>query len=567
MFCPFCGKENENENAFCMYCGESLVELVDDIKISESEQVDDIQPPVGEQVEDLQPSELDQVEPLGVEQPQQPQSTRFEQAQYTHSPGPKQEKRPPKPKSTKLPLQRSASLSRTPIKHIALIAAGMLILAAVLVVIASSNISRIRASGEEYTYVVQEKNTSEPFVVVARMKAGGKNVLELANDRDGYIPSPIFDGISRKLFSPTGKNFAMREQNTSGDLMLFSDDGSIPVYLGYRDLISLAEGFSQDGKYFALSYYDRSTEELATHIYDTKGNQLLTYDAAVFGAFLPTGNRFVVFETDNTNNLTITGISAVDIITGDISFVTNLEEPFTRMNLFTSADGREIYFIQGAELMSVSTSGGAAKSIYKFDSANSLAFAAPDKKNLVILDVISGTNSADLILYDPASNRRVRIDKEVSYFSPLHNLYGEAPVKFSPDGRFVAYLANKDGKSELFVANIDSRQRTSMVSGSSWITFSFSPDKKRIAYIDGRSSTSGGSLFIREYDGSNRTRLDTNVWSIQFDSTGRYVYYSKPDNLSSRRPETELYRIRYDGKNKELLMPAEDGILTFVNTN
>jgi Tol biopolymer transport system component len=124
-------------------------------------------------------------------------------------------------------------------------------------------------------------------------------------------------------------------------------------------------------------------------------------------------------------------------------------------------------------------------------------------------------------MYDPQTNRRVRIDKEIAFPNDRQSLYGDAPIKFSTDGRYAAYMINKEGRFELFVTNIETRQRTSMVSGSNWVTFAFSPDNKRIAYVDGRSTTEGGSLFVRDIDGGNRTRLDTDVWSFKFDSRGR----------------------------------------------
>jgi hypothetical protein len=34
--------------------------------------------------------------------------------------------------------------------------------------------------------------------------------------------------------------------------------------------------------------------------------------------------------------------------------------------------------------------------------------------------------------------------------------------------------------------------------------------------------------------------------------------------MSSGRPESEMFRIQVDAKNKELVLPAEDGILTFL---
>jgi Tol biopolymer transport system component len=504
MFCPYCGQENENENTFCMFCGKSL-----------SGQVEN-----------------------------------SEQAAIQHKTTPSK-KRPDKP-----------------FLLYSVIAIGALFMAAVLLVniIIAPNLFSPLSGGEILIYSVQERSITGPFSAIVRVNADGKNPLELAHDRDGYYPTNVYRGFTRNIFSTTGKNFVMREKESSGDLMLFADDGSIPIYLGYRGTSGISEGFSPDGKYFAYTHYDLSRNEIATHVYDIKGNQLLTLDGAVFGAFLPDGNKMVVIETDIDRNVIFSGLAVIDINRGEISFLTEFDDTAQRLPLiFVSSDSRQVYFVQSNYLASIPINGGAIKKIYEFESPNSQAFLAPDKNNLVILDAYLQNDSADLILFDPQTSRRVRIDKDLNLYHNFHAMYGEAPIKFSPDGKFLAYMVTKDRKYDLYITNIETRQRSLMVGGSEWISFEFSPDKKRIAYIDGRSGSKGGNLFVREYDGSNRIRLDTDVWSFQFDQKGRSVYYFKVDNLGSSRAESEMYKINMDAKNKKVVLPADKGIMSFLS--
>jgi hypothetical protein len=263
---------------------------------------------------------------------------------------------PPAPQSNQksqgfLPYLLSISRTR-PI----LIAAGVLILILVVAFLIVPNVANVGAGGGDLTYVVQENSVSGPFETIVRMNAGSNNVFELASDPEGYYPSNIyFTGISRKILSPTGKNFVLRERSFTGDLMLFSDDGNIPVFLGYQDQIGITEGFSPDGKYFAFSFFDENREELGTHVYDTQGTQILNFEFAIFGSFLPDGNKMIVYETEYIDELIIKNISVVDVLTGEITIATNQELNISDLTSlpFSSGDGEEIYFSNAGQLLSV----------------------------------------------------------------------------------------------------------------------------------------------------------------------------------------------------------------------
>lgn len=508
MYCPYCGEENEGENPFCMFCGKPL--------------------PGRGGVEEASSTGVSQVTPL------------------------------PRRKRD------------VPVLLISAIAGGVLFIGAIIALFVFV-VPRLIAGvgGGHYFYVVQESSASDPFSAIMLTKADGKSDLELARDRDGYYPSNMAIGLGRTFISPTGKHFVVREKEISGDLLLFADDGSIPVYLSDRSLATWSEGFSPNGKYFAYTNFDQSNNEVATYIVDNKGNPLVILDRAVFGAFLPDSNSLVAVELDIEDN-SYTGLVLLDITRREVNYLESLDQDDDNGSRsyprpFVSPDGKQVYFFSGASLMSVPANGGAVTTVYRFDAENSSAYFAPDEKNLVLLDVDPSSGVADLLLFDPQSNRRVRIDSDIYTISRTRSMYGEANIKFSPNGKYVAYLVYDNGSYDLYVTNIESRQRVRLAGGSNWISFAFSPDNKRIAYIDGRSATRGGSLFISEFDGSDRKRLDTDVWSFQFDSRGRNVFYFTVDDLSRRRPQSELYRIRIDGKNKDLIMPAEDGILTFVS--
>jgi Tol biopolymer transport system component len=509
MYCPYCGEENEGDNQFCMFCGQTMP---------------------GHEEKMGTPT-------LGVGQI------------------------PYKPKEkTKIPVRQISVIVGAALFIIAVITIGIFVVPRVF--------SGMKS--DHYIYVRQDTSTSGGFSSIVLSKADGKSDFELAGDRVGYYPVDSLYGLQQRFISPTGNHFFLRERGLRGDLLLFSNDGSIPVYLSDKSSAGWPEGFSPDGKYLAFTTFDQTNIEIATHIVDNSGNLILTLEGAMFGAFLPDSNKVVVVETELVDEF-FTSLILVDINRGDITFLASLDMDGEEVSYlfpprpFVSPDGRQVYFFSGMDLMSVPISGGAVSTVYRFDSQASSAYFAPDKKHLVLLDVEPGFQEADLLLFDPQSNRRIRIDSEIYIRDRIRSMYGEENIKFSPDGKTVAYLVIRDERLELYVYNIERRQRTRLASGSAWISFAFSPDGKRIAYIDSRSATSGGNLFISELDGSDRKRLDTDVWSFQFDARSRNIYYFTVDDASRRRPESEMFKIRIDGTKKEMIMPAENGILTFID--
>jgi Tol biopolymer transport system component len=509
MFCPYCGEENEGENQFCMFCGQTM--------------------------------------------PGYEGAVGMPTAAVNQSGSILQQKR-------KIPLGQISIIVGTALLLIVVITAVVYIVPRIFT----------GAGSDHFIYVIQDSSTSGGFSSIMLTKADGKSDFELASDRVGYYPGESFFSLQNSFISPTGTHFFLRERDLTGDLLLFSNDGSIPVYLSDKSSAGWPEGFSPDGKFFGFTTYDQTNNEIATHIVDNRGSLILTLEGAMFGAFLPDGNKVVVVETELVDEL-FTSLVLADINRGDITFLASLDmngEEVTSQyppKPFVSPEGRQVYFFSGMDLMSVPITGGVVTTVYRFDSQASSAYFSPDKKHLVLLDVEPGFQLADLLLFDPQNNRRIRIDSDINIRGRTRSIYGEENIKFSPDGKSVAYLAFRDGRQELYVYNIESRQRTRLVSGSTWISFAFSLDKKRIAYIDSRSATRGGNLFISELDGSDRKRLDTDVWSFQFDARGRNIYYFTVDDASRRRPESEMFKIRIDGTKREMIMPAEYGILTFID--
>ena len=97
---------------------------------------------------------------------------------------------------------------------------------------------------------------------------------------------------------------------------------------------------------------------------------------------------------------------------------------------------------------------------------------------------------------------------------------GRAPV-WSPDGRRLAFVRVAGGKAAIYVMNADgSGQRQVIQDPNDWISgLSWSPDGRRLAFSSGRDQVAG-ELYLVNADGTKLVRLTTNrfgdngpVWS------------------------------------------------------
>ncbi len=120
-------------------------------------------------------------------------------------------------------------------------------------------------------------------------------------------------------------------------------------------------------------------------------------------------------------------------------------------------------------------------------------------------------------------------------------LFGAQP-RWSPDGRKIAFLSDRDGDLEVYVMNSDgSRQRNLTRNEARELAPAWSPDGERIAFTRGRTGTS--KVYVMNSDGSGLQRLTHHgrrpVWSadgqhIAFDNRGE-LYAMNADGSGQRR--------------------------------
>jgi len=507
MHCINCGKENEEGNQFCMYCGAELYKP--EAASSEPEIVKEATPSIQE-----------------------------------------------KPIST--PEKKAPKLDQRKILII-LGATGIMLVALICIWTAVGFLGfQIFSPAEQLVYGIQEDLQNNVTVIMA-VKENGKDNKELYSDNDGFrsiaIVLDYYPWLKNNIFSPDGKTISVAENN--GDLLLLDSDSSVPVSVDIQDKTGITglgylQGFSPDGQYFGFTDFDNNS--FTTAIIDLQGNEVYSADDRVFGAFLPDSKQIVAFETDREN---VTGLGILNFLSGEYTYLTGIEESDTTYTIWftvtspviVSPNGNTIYYIDGKNLMSIPTRGGSSSSVYESDEGINFAFFSPDERTMAIVD----RDGNSLYLYDTRRDEKSRIANDVEN------------IVFSSNGRYLAYATNEgNSEKDLYLSRTDGSDKVRIARNVNWLKFAFSPDNNFIAYIDGSSGDAGGSLYIVRRDGSDSTRLDTGVWSFRFVNNGNSIVYIKVSDLDRGNPESEIYRIGVNGRKKERLLQADDGLFTFI---
>lgn len=103
---------------------------------------------------------------------------------------------------------------------------------------------------------------------------------------------------------------------------------------------------------------------------------------------------------------------------------------------------------------------------------------------------------------------------------------------WSPDGAFIAYVSNRNGRRQIFRMAADGTSNTLLISestGDCWDP-QYSPDGTQIAYVTNKDGNS--EIYVCDAFGNNRTRITTNTTS-DFDPSwspdGNYLAYTHLD--------------------------------------
>lgn len=162
---------------------------------------------------------------------------------------------------------------------------------------------------------------------------------------------------------------------------------------------------------------------------------------------------------------------------------------------------------------------------------------SPDGRRLVFVSNRDGDRAVSIVNIDGAQERRVTPPSRGFDFG----------LRVSPDGQWIALASTRDGRRQIYTVQVDGSKFTRLTSAGENHSPTWSPDGRRIAYVSNRGDW---HIYSMNADGTDQRRLTTAdrnldpVWSpdgkrIAFRVTvGDYIHVMSPDGSSPARLTT-----------------------------
>lgn len=332
----------------------------------------------------------------------------------------------------------------------------------------------------------------------------------------GYVSYP--DGVFRPITRDTNdyetvtastdfRTLATVQVKTTGTFYLLPSDGTregSPAAAPY--LVPQAFGFLWDPKGDLLFYDGNSLMRI-----DRSGNRstLLADSAALIATAEPCGDRYLVLTWAFHGSAAGPEVWRVNL---DGSAPLQLTSGIANIRPFCSPDGRWVYYSERAtnNILRVSVGGGRSGVVPGTSSMSGNAFLSdfpielsPDGKYLPLLFTSS--------TFASASKQEIRMVPVDAGPSPaVHAVIpnqlidaGPGHIRFTPDGKSLAYSISKNGAENLWLQPLDGsrgHQITNFKTGAIE-SFRWSPDGKSLGVL--RTETQADVVLLRD-SGSRR---------------------------------------------------------------
>ncbi|MBN2071471.1 MAG: PD40 domain-containing protein [Candidatus Krumholzibacteriota bacterium] len=348
-------------------------------------------------------------------------------------------------------------------------------------------------------------------------------------------------------WTPDGKKILVRSNRTPfgrrvGRYFLIDPDKP-----GIEEEIQISEGgpasFSPDGK--KLAYNIKSREFRTWKRYNAgRAQDVFIYDLARneverIAAFKGTDNfpmwvdESIYFTSDRDSKRKL-NIYRYDSLTKEVSKVTDFNEYDV---LWPSRGGDRMIFENGGYLYWLKA-GSASPVKIEVSLGSDKPFIRPVFKN--VKDQIGEFSIS------PSGKRAVFAARGEIFTVPAEHgvtrnitrsdAVRERSVEWSPDGRSIAYLSEKSGEYELWIAPQDGKGEPKQITSGtdSWIMGPvWSPDSKKIAYSDKKNR-----LWVVDVESSSKEQADisgiSGIADYSFSPDSRWVVYTRDgDNRMS----------------------------------
>ena len=417
---------------------------------------------------------------------------------------------------------------------------------------------------------VQRMTVNKARDAYPRFSPDGKWIA-FSSDRNGNLDVfiiPASGGTAKQLtfhsaddtvlgWTPDGRGVlfsSQRGEDFMGMLYVVSVDGGMPVKAGTD--MGLAASFSPDGKRIAYNpkgqvywrkYYRGAyqTDVWIEDISTKKFTQLTDFDGLdSWPMWSNDGGIYFVSDRDGNG---LTNIWRESENGGKAEKVTSFKGGDVRFPSI-SADGKVIVFEHDFGIWKLDT-GSKKITPIKLD------INAETEENAT--ETRTFTSEADD--YDLAPNsRRLVVSVHGEIFTvPVeegdirqvtNSPARDRSVAYSPDGKWLAFISDRSGREELFVAAVDGAGEAQKLTDIDALKFGYnwSPDSKEIAFTSSDSKLrkiNVASKQMAEIDASRYGNISTPEWSPD----GKWLAYSKQD--ASRT--NDIYLIASSGDDKQ----------------
>ena len=392
--------------------------------------------------------------------------------------------------------------------------------------------ARFSPDGRTIAFTGQYDGNTEVYSMPAiggepvRLTYTSTNSRDDLGDRMG--PNNIVMG-----WTPDGKEIVYRNRigdGFEGKLWKISAAG------GMSEALPLPEGgfcsYSPDGKKLA---YNRVFREFRTWkyyrggqadeiwIYDGKSVKAVTDNEAQDIIPMWVGDEiFFISDRDHWMNIFV-----YDTKTGQTSKVTDFKEYDVK---FPSTNGKWIVFENGGYIYSLNPADRSYRKIdIEIDAEG--VYARPEKmhvdRNLSNISISEKGDRMAVTARGEVFNVPVKagVTRNITR-TPGAN---ERGAEFSPDGKYIAYISDRTGETEIYLQDVDKTEPVQLTKGADTYIRSlvWAPDSKSLIYGDRKNRL----VQVSVPDGAKKvlmTNPESEFRGVNFSADGQWITYTKP---------------------------------------
>ena len=392
--------------------------------------------------------------------------------------------------------------------------------------------ARFSPDGKTIAFTAQYDGNTEVYSMPlaggepVRLTYTGTNSRDDLGDRMG--PNNIVMG-----WSPDGKSIIYRNRiSDSFDGKLWT----VPAEGGMSECLPLPEGgfcsWSPDGKKLA---YNRVFREFRTWkyyrggqadeiwIYDGKSVKAITDNDAQDIMPMWIGDEiFFISDRDHWMNIFVYNTK-----TGATEKVTDFSEYDVK---FPSTDGKWIVFENGGYLYSLDP---ATRQYRKIDIELNAegVYARSERRNVSSnLSSVSISEKGDRLAVT-ARGEIFTVPVKPGVTRNITRTPGanERAAAFSPDGKYIAYISDRTGETEIYLQDVDAAEPVQLTKGSDTYIrrITWSPDSKTLIYSDRKNRL----VSVSVPDGAAKVLLtcpESEFGNISFSADSKWIAYTKP---------------------------------------